>query len=231
MANNFVQDGNGVMVPQNQATASAGVSPAPSPLSAPGQYTDTQLLEMWKRWKKESFDQRWIFERQWMRNVWYILQRQWIYYDSKRGQWQDKRLAKWIPRPVTNILKEGVQSVRANFAGINYGASARPLSDDNESVVTASVADDYAPILHEDHKMNRVMNEFDFWLLVTGNAWLHTAVNYDRKNGMTTINYETCVQCQVTSSEVDIANAQQRCPACRGNSFMPATNQDGSPLQ
>jgi hypothetical protein len=58
---------------------------------------------------------------------------------QKRGQWQDKRLAKWIPRPVTNILKEGVQSVRANFASINYGANARPVVNDNDqSIVTAN---------------------------------------------------------------------------------------------
>ncbi|HKB79884.1 MAG TPA: hypothetical protein VKH35_09235, partial [Thermoanaerobaculia bacterium] len=115
--NNMTQTGNGVMVPINQATAGTGVSPTPvgAPALGPtssGQFSDQQLLDMWKRWKKEAFDQRWIFERQWMRNVWYMLNRQWIYYDSKRGQWQDKRLAKWIPRPVTNILKEGVQFVR-----------------------------------------------------------------------------------------------------------------------
>lgn len=233
--NTFVQDGNGVMTPINQATAGTGVSPdknqrlgAQAPAIISGQsvstfpFTDAQILEMWKRWKKEAFDQRWIFERQWMRNIWYILNRQWIYFDSKRGQWQDKRLAKWIPRPVTNILKTGVQSIRANFAAINYGANARPLGEDNESVVTASVADDYAPILHEDHQMDHVMSEFDFWLLVTGNAYLHTYLNRDLKNGQLTVNFEQCQQCGTVSSEIDIANAKQTCPACKGTQFRPA---------
>lgn len=234
MANGFVQDGNGVMTPINQATAGTGVSPdknqrlgqAPAIIGAQAgtsfPFTDSQLLDMWKRWKKESFDQRWIFERQWMRNVWYMLNRQWIYFDSKRGQWQDKRLAKWIPRPVTNIIKTGVQSIRANFASINYGANARPLGEDNESVVTASVADDYAPILHDDHRMDHVMNEFDFWMLVTGNAFLHTYINRDQKNGTLSVHYEQCQQCQTVSSEIDIANAGQSCPACKGTNFQPA---------
>src|SRR5579859_997310 len=226
----MVQDGNGVIVPQNQATANTGVS-MPSPLSGPKTFSDQEILKMWKRWKKEAFDQRWIYERQWLRDIWYILNRQWIYFDSKRGQWQDKRLAKWIPRPVTNFLKEGVDSVRANFATINYGPSARPLGEDNESVVTASVVDDYADVLWPEHRMDHVMNEFDFWLLVTGNAFLHSAVSFERKNGMITVDYQTCVQCQQTSSEVDITNNDQRCPFCRGNSFMPATNPDGSPMQ
>jgi hypothetical protein len=246
MANGFTQDGNGVMVPQNSATANAGQSPravSPPPAggltmlrgdgasTGPGEYTDQQLLNMWKRWKKESFDQRWIFERQWMRDIWYLLNRQWIYYDSKRGQWQDKRLAKWIPRPVTNILTTGIDSIRASFASIEYGANARPLGEDNQSVVSASVADDYAPILHRTHDMPHVLNESDFWMLATGNTWLHTYVDYNRQNGMLTIKSETCVQCRVTSTEVQIANNQQKCPSCNGTAFMPATNPDGSPMQ
>lgn len=193
------------------------------PLAA-GQMSDAQLLELWSRWKKECFDQRWIFERQWMRNVWYILNRQWIYFDSKRGQWQDKRLAKWIPRPVTNICKEAVQSVRANFAAINYGANARPQGEDNENVVTAGVADDYAPILHEDHEMDAVLNEFDFWLLTTGNAFLHTSVEYDRKYGVVNVDFETCTACQKETTSDKIAEAGQKCPNCGAKAFMPSVD-------
>src|SRR5690348_7582716 len=94
--NTMTPDGSGAMTSMLPATGA-------DVLATPGGFSDPQLLEMFNRWKKESFDQRWIFERQWMRNVWYILNRQWIYFDSKRGQWQDKRMAKWIPRPVTNI--------------------------------------------------------------------------------------------------------------------------------
>jgi hypothetical protein len=193
-------------------------------------FSDPQLIDMFTRWKRESFDQRQVFERQWMRNVWYILNRQWIYFDSKRGAWQDKRLARWIPRPVTNILKDGVQTVRANFAAINYSASARPIGEDNKNVVTASVADDYIPILHADYGMDAVLNEADFWMLVTGNTFLHTAVAHERKNGTLDIPYETCVSCQQTSSAVDIADAMQKCPSCGADAFMPATNPDGSPM-
>lgn len=185
-------------------------------------FSDGQLLEFWKKWKKECFDQRWIYERQWQRNLWYILNRQWIYFDSKRGQWQDKRLAKWVPRPVTNICKEAVQSVRANFAAINYGANARPLGDDNVNVITAGVADDYAPILHDIHEMNAVLNEFDFWLLTCGNAWIHTSVEYDRKNGVINDQYNICSTCGTESLDSAIANAGQKCPKCGATQFTPS---------
>jgi hypothetical protein len=218
--------GAGGTDPQQGAQSPAGIvpgtaaKPGQAPMIGPGaapQFSDAQLLEKFKRWKKESFDQRWIFERQWMQYVWYILNRQWIYFDSKRGQWMDKRLAKWIPRPVTNVLKDGVQAVRANLAAINYGTNARPLGDDNINVVTASVADDYAPILHEDHSMDAVLNEFDFWALVCGNAWLHTYVDYDIKNGSFDIQSETCNACGETSPSPAIAQAGQKCPSCGVN--------------
>lgn len=209
---------SGPQPPQPPSTQGTSTS-APAIISGISQsglpYQDGELLTMFNRWKKESFDQRWIFERQWMRNVWYILNRQWIYFDSKRGQWQDKRLAKWVPRPVTNIVKTGVQSVRANFASIKYGPTARPLGEDNESVITASVASDYAPLLYEDHGMPKVMNEFDFWMLVTGNAFLHTYVTRDRKNGQLQVRYEQCGNCQGEFSEIDIANNKQNCPGCQ----------------
>lgn len=208
--------------------ASADDAAAGAPI--PGSFTDAQLLAMWDRWKKEAFDQRWVFERQWMRNFWYILNRQWIYFDARRGQWQDKRLAKWVPRPVTNLCKEAVQTVRANFAAIDYGTNARPLGDDPKNVIMADVADDLAPILHEDYKMDQVMSEFDFWLLVCGNAWLHTYVAKDIKYGQVNDAHQTCVGCQQETTDSAIAEAGQKCPTCGQDQFQPTMDQQGQPV-
>src|SRR5690606_18865000 len=60
---------------------------------------DAELLKIIKRGKSECFDGRWAFERLWWRNILYVLGRQWIYYDRKSGEWRDKRMAKWMPRP------------------------------------------------------------------------------------------------------------------------------------
>lgn len=201
---------------------------APGIVQTPTVYPDGKLLEMFKRWKAESFDQRWVYERQWMRNVWYILNRQWIYYDTTRGQWQDKRLAKWVPRPVTNICKEAVQAVRANFAAVNYGTMARPIGNSTKNVVTAGIADDYVPVLYDLHQMDQVMTEYDFWLLTAGNAWLHTCVNYDRKNGMLENPYELCTACGQEMQSSQIAEAGGKC-ACGNATFIKAQNPDGSP--
>src|SRR3970282_3059726 len=88
------------------------------------------MLKFYKDAKRECLDGRVSIERLWWRNILYILGRQWIYYDRKRGQWVDKRMAKWIPRPVTNIASEVVESLVAMFGSIELEASARPVGGD-----------------------------------------------------------------------------------------------------
>lgn len=199
-------------------------------MQSPAGMSDPQLLALWDRWKRESMDQRQVFERQWTKALWYVLGRQWITYDSRRGHWQDKRLAKWVPRPVTNVVKEAIQSVRANFTAINYAASGRPVGDDPKNMITADLVADFAPILHEDYKFDGVMNEFDFWMLVTGNAWLHTCVNYEMQNGVIGDSHETCTKCQGEFPSSLIAKSRQTCPQCHGSDFIPTIGQDGEPV-
>lgn len=156
--------------------------PLPEPVQAIA--TDEELLQLWKDIQRECFPWRWIFQRQWHRNIFYVLSRQWIEYLSKYGGWRDKRMAPWVPRPVTNKCKESVQTIRSMFASIKLGVSPRPNGADPKNVATAGVADELGPVLHDAHEMDAVLNEFDFWLLVTGNAFLHTYIDYDIKNGV-----------------------------------------------
>ncbi len=114
-------------------------------------YSDDELLDLWKDMKRECFDSRRVFERQWQRNIWYVLGRQWIEYQSKYGGWRDKRMAAWVPTPVTNKCKETVQAIRAMFTAIKLSVNVRPNGSDPENVATASTADQLVPLLHEAH--------------------------------------------------------------------------------
>ena len=112
-------------------------------------YDDKELLELWETCKKESFTERWVFERQWLRNIYYVMGRQWIEYNSRDGAWKDKRMAKWIPRPVTPKCGETVQAIRAMFTAIKLGVNCRPYGYDPQHVSTGSTADQLAPVLHD----------------------------------------------------------------------------------
>lgn len=205
--------------------AKTGKGDAESTGTAP--WTDAELLDLHRECKTEAFDQRWVFLRQWTRNIYYILGRQWIEYNSKDGQWKDKRLAKWIPRPVTNKCKETVQAIRAMFTSIELSATCRPNGNDPKNISAANTADQLAPVLHDNHDMDQVMNEADFWFLVTGNAFLHTYWDYDPQYGMIESPVEECVGCGYRASVSEVQGAQPVCPECQGNEFQPAMEEDG----
>lgn len=199
--------------------------------AAQGNYSDQELLDLWTKIRRESIDQRLVFHRQWHRNILYTIGRQWIEYHANAQGWRDKRLAQWVPRPVTNKCKEIVQSIRAFFTSVQLGVNIRPNGADPKNVAAAATADDLAPLIHEAHHMGDVLNEFDFWLLVCGNAFLYTFVDYDIKNGVLTDPMETCTQCAQDTKSSDIAAAGNQCPQCGNNSFTPAVDDSGNPIE
>lgn len=202
------------------------------PVGVPlGTYDDQELLDLWSRIKKETLEPRWIFERQWHRNILYTLGRQWIEYYARQGGWKDKRMAQWIPRPVTNKCKETVQAIRAMFTSIRLGVNVRPNGAAPENVSAAATADELAPVLHETHAMNSVMTEFDFWLCVTGNAFLHTFMDYDLKHGTITVPSEQCLGCGAVYPTTKLVGGQPTCPDCGAHAFQPAQDEQGMPIE
>ncbi len=196
--------------------------------TAPSLYADEELLDLWAEMRKESLDSRKPFEVQWRRNIYYILFRQWIEYIAGKG-WRDKRMALYIPRPVTNKCKDVVLSIRAMFTAIKLGVNVRPNGADPKNVSAAATADELAPVLHEAHRMNSALSEFDFWLCACGNAFLHTFIDYDIKNGQIADPTEECVGCgaQYKSSEIP----DSTCPDCQGQAFHPAMDpMTGAPM-
>jgi hypothetical protein len=215
--------------PQAEPSAVKG---AAKELLLTGSYDDQELLDLWKDIKQELGDHQWVFHKQWQRNLWYVLGRQWITYQSRYGGWRDIRMASWIPRPVTNKCKETVQAIRAMFTSIKLSVNVRPNGADPKNVSAAATADDLAPLLHETHLMNQALSEFDFWLCVTGNAFFHTYMDYDIKHGQVVITAEQCAGCGQVSPSSELAGAQPVCPECGGSEFTPAMDpMTGAPIE
>jgi len=194
-----------------------------------GTYDDKELLDLFEVCKKESFSERWVFERQWLRNIFYVIGRQWITYHSRDGAWKDIRQAKWIPRPVTNKCGETVQAIRAMFTSIKLGVNNRPNGQDPDNVSTASTADQLAPLLHDLHNMDGVTTDGDWWLCVTGNIFYHTFWDYDPKYGILEVSTEQCMGCGNEYTSDKLAGAQPVCPDCGGTEFTPALGEAGEP--
>jgi len=204
------------------------------PMEAPvdALITDEEALKLFKQCKKESFDNRWIWERGWMRNIHYVNNRHWIEYIRHTNEWRDVRLAKWFPKPVTNKMAEGVQALRAMFAAVNIGVNIRPNGRSPENIAVAAVCDDLTPLLHEEHVMDEVLNEADFWFVTTGNVFLHTYLERDVKHGVTVVPYQECLSCQGVYKDTDIEEAGGVCPQCQApGPFQPAMDEMGQPME
>lgn len=225
MADNF----NDLFTASSTADPTGGVA-QDGMAAALGGYDDQELLDLWEKIRKESIDTRLVFQRQWHRNLLYTMGRQWIEYHSGSGGWKDKRMAQWMPRPVTNKCKETVQAIRSIFTAVQLGVTVRPNGNDPKNVAAASTADDLAPLLHDVHHMSDVMMEFDFWLLVCGNAFTHTFVDYDMKYGTVTDPEQTCQQCGQSAKTTEIVQASNVCPTCQGTAFTPTLGEDGQPI-
>lgn len=185
-----------------------------------GDYTnDDELIALWKRCKEESFDHRHVWERVWQRTLWYVLGRQWI--DWIQNAWREKRVAKGVPRPVTNKIRETVITLRSMFTAVNLGVNVRPNGSKPENVSAAATADELSPVIHEKHRMNAVQAEADFWFTTLGNYFLHVFVDYDLKHGTIEDPLEQCLGC---AAEITISKRPQGtepCPQCKGVAFQP----------
>jgi len=189
----------------------------------------TQLIDGFKRFKKECFADRWIFERQWTRIIHYLNGRQWLAPYSRTEGWRDARLARGIPKPVTNKATEIDATIRAMFATADLGVDCRPASRDPRDLVTAGIADDLVPLLHDVHDMTDVMDEFDYWFVNLGTACLHTAWDKSAISGLYRLPWEHCTACQLEVTSDFIAEAGQKCPRCGKSDFTPAVDAQGQP--
>lgn len=195
-------------------------------------YDPIKLLELFNPLRKEATEYRWVWEREWLRDLFYVINRQWITFHPMKREWIDKRLNKWIPRPVTNKIAETLQAIRTNLGAINLGVTARPAGDSTESIAAAEIADQMAPMIHEEHMMDQVMREADGWLITTGNACLQTSWDRDVRFNKVFVPHEQCIACGAIAPPQAVVDAGHHCPTCGSGSLqkaMGAPGPDGKP--
>lgn len=221
----------GSQIQSNSLTATPDGVPVGNVLEPPNPYADhKKLLDIFNPLKREATEYRYIWEREWLRDLYYVANRQWIYYHPTRREWIDKRLQKWVPRPVTNKMAEVLQAIRTNFAAINLAITARPVGGDTQSIAAAEIADKMSPLIHEEHIMNQVIRESDFWLITCGNACLQVSWDKDIRFNRTFIQSEQCLTCQQIVKPQDVAQAGNVCPLCKQGMLQPALDASGKPL-
>ncbi len=187
------------------------------------------IIAEFKKAKTESFDNRQMFERLWWRNLLYYFGRQWITYNRGRG-WVDKRMAKWVPRPVTNKIQEATGAILSVFQAVQLGTIVTPNSNDPRDVSTAETADRMVPLCHEEHEMDQVLALHDFWAIVAGSAILHPWWNKNGDGASVFQPFEACAACKTVYPPEKLVG-QVQCPSCGAIDFAKMDGTAGRPAR
>lgn len=165
------------------------------------------------------------YEMGWWRVILYFFGRQWIHYDQQSRTWTDRRFAAWIPRPVTNKVREAYDSIVSLFAEIELTCTGQPNGNSPKNQITADLISQLIPALAKEHDLaDDVFPEADFFNILLGNYFLHPIYDKDNPANTKTDKMWQCVACQQPSPGSAIAQAKQRCPSCGANDIRPLRN-------
>lgn len=215
----------------DQAALLRGGAPAIRRAQPPPDYYGTlqsepgaqQLLKDVRRMCESG---RELFERDWWRTLLYFFGRQWIYYDSTQREWVDRRLAQWIPKPVTNKVREAYDSIASLMAEIEIGINGRPNGNSPVNQITADLMSNLVPALADEHKMkSAVLPTSDFFAILLGNAFLQPCWDQDQPTHTVEDKVWACQACQQEATSTQIREARNTCPSCGSQTaLLPAVD-------
>lgn len=157
---------------------------------------------------------RWAFERLWFRSILYFLGNQWLTWDARSRRWREKKVRKWIPKPVTNRFASTAETICSAIQSTKVEPSAWPATDDPEDIAAANVADRVIDVIDSEIDVARVREAIARWITLNGDAFAFAY--YDKKDeslGKTKIESLACQACQNIAQPKDYQDAGG-CPKC-----------------
>jgi hypothetical protein len=190
---------------------------------------DDEIREFIESFEREATSGRIQHEDTWTKNLYYRAGRQWITKEV-RGGWRDKRLAKWVPKPVTNKVSEVYDAINSVFATVDLSGFATANGTREIDMVTSEMVNLLEEPMKREHDSRRMWMRANFWHIITGNVILHPWWDPDARHGVILVPHEKCVLCQGVFAPSAIVEAGQKCPNCGSMMFEQAIGQDGKPV-
>jgi hypothetical protein len=169
-------------------------------------YDFDKIREAYDRARGRSQAERYSYEREWFRNVLFFMGIQWIVYSPQTRKWQPRRIAKWVPRPVTNKFASVASTIMQVLSSKDPDVRARPASDSPEDVAAASVADRNFDVILREMKHKEARSISAAWLTLTGNVILHPCYDKDIKHGTTFVQSLQCASCGKVFAPDELGN-------------------------
>ena len=170
------------------------------------------MLDHYDRYKRR----RWVFEREWYRNVLFYIGQQWIIYEEGARRWRVRNIPHWIPTPVTNRLAATVNVIRSSVAQVTPAFEAVPTQEDERSVLTANAADKYLDVIMVESGFRGARRRMASWITLTGNGFLLTEFDTGPDTGTAFVPGVECTNCGALMKPQEIPE-DMKCPKCGSN--------------
>lgn len=205
-------------------------SAAPAGPPDPYSLTDEQYVELFQTTMRFCEPGRERLEWRWWQKLHYFLGNQWISWSPNSRQFRDKRLARWIPKPVTNVIDQTISAIMAIQSEIENEASIRPVGHSAKAMMAAQTADDILPLLKDEHDIPQQFEEADYWTDLLGDSFFHPHWDKTADQHKVDIQMDRCQDCNRVSGPEEIVAAGQVCPSCKSPNLAPAIGPDGNQI-
>lgn len=173
---------------------------------------------------------RWLFEREWFRNVLFYIGKQWVIYSITSRRWRPRSLPNWFPQPVTNKFAEKMNDIIGSMAQGRVPITYNPATDDPADIATAEVGEKLREVLYEEAKIDDHEMLLASWVALTGNGFIHTYWDYDPTSGTKFVQHWQCPQCQAVTDPATLLETKSTCPQCGAEGLIPAKDSSGAPI-
>lgn len=177
-------------------------------------YDEATLVQETKEFIEKCQQNRRSFDRMWFRSILYYLGNQWLSWDRGSNRWRERKLKKWVPKPVTNRYASSTAAICAAIQSTKVEPAAWPATNDHDDIATANVADPILQVVKHEIQHDRLAGEVAKWLTLNADCFVWNY--YDKRDtslGFITVNAVQCTNCGLEESPEAFASV---CPQCGG---------------
>jgi len=174
---------------------------------------DQKIVELVLSVKDRTSGRRWIYERDWFRNILFYVGQQWIVFQEGSRRWRLRNMPQWVPLSVTNRLSSTANVIRSAVAQVIPSFTAVPTQENEKSVLSANAADKYLDVIMRDGGLRGARRRMASWVTLTGNGFLLTEFDTSPDTGTVFLPGEQCQSCGAAIAPEQI-NEELRCPQC-----------------
>ncbi len=176
-------------------------------------YDTTALVSEVKEFIEKCQQNRRPFDRNWFRSILYYLGNQWISWDKSNHRWKERKVKKWVPKPVTNRYASSTAAICAAIQSTVVHPAAWPSTNDHEDIAAANVADKVLEVIKSEIRHETLASAVAKWQTLNGDCFVWNY--YDKRDtsqGYITINAVACPACGTEGPPTDFSEA---CPTCQ----------------